>query len=68
MTVTGKLKKGKVDGDDVGSEDTETGARQEAMVEGMCWWMQRLCVYERQTEMDRQLLQVDPASQGPSGF
>lgn len=43
MTVS-QVKKEKVDGDDVGSEDTETEARQEAMVQGMCWWLVALCV------------------------
>lgn len=32
MTATAKVKKGKVGGDDVGSEDTETGARQQPIV------------------------------------
>jgi len=59
MTDTAKVKKGKVGGDDVESEETEKlGARQWAMVGSYhaCEWVGvvRVCVYKRESETERE--------------
>lgn len=65
-TDTAKLKKGKVGGDDVGSEDTE---RREP--DNRQWWSvcvggcsRCVCVWET----ERQVLQVDQVTRGSSGL
>lgn len=72
MTDTAKVKKGKVGGDDVGSKDTERlePDNEQWLSVLLCvgGWVQQVCVYEREIETERAVLEVDPGSRGPAGL